>query len=126
MYLEVAKFMAYEIPAETMTKIDDAHALSATVVRNTWQFGEGFVTGQGDTNAGLAGAVSSDLTVVGDVRDIAAEGTKMLAGEEYSELILGFPSSASASPRRRLRPAAAASSPRPASRSSKPPSAPTV
>lgn len=90
MYLEVAKFMAYEIPAATMTKMDDAHALSATVVRNTWQFGEGFVTGQGDTNAGLAGAVSSDLTVVGDVRDIAAEGTKMLTGQDYSELILGL------------------------------------
>lgn len=90
MYLEVAKFMSYEIPPETMAKLDDAHALSATVVRNTWAFGEGFVTGQGDTNAGLAGAVSSDLTVVGDVRDIAAEGTKMLAGEEYSELILGL------------------------------------
>ncbi|MCE9523306.1 MAG: hypothetical protein K8S25_12860 [Alphaproteobacteria bacterium] len=90
MYLEVGKFMNYEMPAETMAKMDDAHALSATVVRNTWQFGEGFVTGQSDSNAGLAGAVSSDLTVVGDVRDIAAEGTKFLTGQEYSELILGL------------------------------------
>ena len=90
MYLEVGKFMNYDMPRETMTKMDDAHALSATVVRNTWQFGEGFVTGQGESNAGLAGAVSSDLTVVGDVRDIAAEGTKYLMGQEYSELILGL------------------------------------
>jgi hypothetical protein len=59
-------------------------------VRNTWEFGEGFATGQADTNAGLAGAVASDLTVVGDVRDIAAEGTKMLKNEPYSELILGL------------------------------------
>ena len=90
MYLEVAKFMNYEIPRETMAKMDDAHALSATVVRNSWQFGEGFVTGQADSNAGLAGAVTSDLTVVGDVRDIAGEGTKMLAGQEYSDLVLGL------------------------------------
>lgn len=90
MYREVAEFMGYELPEETMAKLDDAHALSATVVRNTWQFGTGFVTGQADSNAGLAGAVSSDLTVIGDVRDIAAEGTKMVAGQEYSELILGL------------------------------------
>ncbi|MBL9098853.1 MAG: hypothetical protein JNK07_18115 [Alphaproteobacteria bacterium] len=90
MYFEIARFMNYEMPPETMTKLADAHALSATVVRNTWQFGEGFATGQADTNAGLAGAVASDLTVVGDVRDIASEGTKLLRGEPYSELILGL------------------------------------
>jgi hypothetical protein len=90
MYFEIAKFMNYEMPAETMAKMDDAHALSATVVRNTWQFGEGFVTGQAESNAGLAGAVTSDLTVVGDVRDIAGEGGKMMAGQEYSDLVLGL------------------------------------
>lgn len=90
MYVEVARFMNYELPLETLKKLEDAHALSATVVRNTWEFGEGFATGHGDTNASLAGAVASDLTVVGDVRDIAAEGTKMLKGEPYSELILGL------------------------------------
>lgn len=90
LYFEIAKFMNYRLPPETQTKLDDAHTLSATVVRNTWEFGEGFATGEGDTNAGIAGAVSSDLTVVGDVRDIAAEGGKMLAGAEYSELILGL------------------------------------
>lgn len=90
MYFEIANFMNYDLPPETMAKIDDAHALSATVARNTWQFGEGFATGQADTNAGLAGAVASDLTVVGDVRDIASEGSKYLKGEPYSELILGL------------------------------------
>jgi hypothetical protein len=90
MYLEIARFMKYDLPPETLTKLDDAHALSATVVRNTWQFGEGFATGEADTNAGLAGAVASDLTVVGDVRDIAGEGGKMLQGEPHSDLILGL------------------------------------
>ena len=90
MYVEIAKFLDFEIPPSTITKISDAHELSATVVRNTLQFGEGFVTGKGDSNAGLAGAVTSDLTVIGDLRDIATEGTKFLAGQEYSELILGL------------------------------------
>ena len=90
MYLEVSKFLDYQTPESTIAKLNDSHGLSATVVRNTYQFGEGFVTGQGDTNAGLAGAVTSDLTVIGDLRDIATEGTKLLAGQEYSELILGL------------------------------------
>ena len=50
----------------------------------------GFVTGEGDTLAGLGGAITSDLTVYGDIRDIVVEGGKMIAGEEYSELILGL------------------------------------
>lgn len=90
MYVEIARFMKYDLPEETLAKLDEAHALSATVVRNSWEFGEGFATGEADTNAGLAGAVASDLTVVGDLRDIAGEGTKMLKGEPYSELILGL------------------------------------
>ncbi len=90
MYLEVAHFLDFDVPQTTISKLADAHELSATVVRNTYQFSEGFVTGKGDSNAGLAGAVTSDLTVIGDLRDIATEGTKMLADQEYSELVLGL------------------------------------
>ncbi len=50
----------------------------------------GFATGKADSLAGLGGAVTSDLTVYGDLRDITVEGGKALAGEEYSEFILGL------------------------------------
>ena len=90
MYADIGKFMNYAIPPDTLRRLDEAHSMTATVVRNTWDFGTGFVTGQGDSTAGLAGAVTSDLTVVGDVRDIAAEGGKWLAGKDYNELIVGL------------------------------------
>jgi hypothetical protein len=90
MYADIGKYMNYEIPADTLRRLDEAHSMSATVVRNTWEFGTGFVTGEGDSTAGLAGAVTSDLTVIGDVRDIATEGGKWLAGEDYNELIVGL------------------------------------
>jgi len=90
MYADIGKFMNYQIPADTERRLDEAHSMSATVVRNTWEFGTGFVTGQGDSTAGLAGAVTSDLTVIGDVRDIATEGGKWLAGQDYNELIVGL------------------------------------
>ena len=50
----------------------------------------GFVTGQGDSLAGLGGAITSDLTVYGDLRDLTLEGGRMLAGEDYSPFILGL------------------------------------
>jgi hypothetical protein len=90
MYVEIARFLDYQLRESTLVRLRDAHELSATVVRNTYQFGEGFVTGTGESTAGLAGAVTSDLTVIGDLRDIALEGGRMIAGEEYSELILGL------------------------------------
>ena len=90
MYADIGKYMNYEIPADTLRRLDEAHSMSATVVRNTWEFGTGFVTGEGDTTAGLAGAVTSDLTVIGDVRDIATEGGKWLAGQPYNELVVGL------------------------------------
>lgn len=90
MYADIGRYMNYEIPADTQRRLEEAHSMSATVVRNTWEFGTGFVTGEGDSTAGLAGAVTSDLTVVGDVRDIASEGGKWLAGQEYNELVVGL------------------------------------
>ena len=60
------------------------------MTRNTKDFAGGFVTGAGTSTAGLAGAVTSDFTVVGDVRDIGIEGSKMVAGEDYSKLVLGL------------------------------------
>jgi hypothetical protein len=90
MYLEIATFLDYQLPESTLMRVKEAHELSATVIRNTKQFGEGFVTGSGESTAGIAGAVTSDLTVIGDLRDIALEGGRMLAGQPYSELILGL------------------------------------
>ena len=90
MYVEIAAFLDYQLPEVTLMRVKEAHELSATVIRNTKQFGEGFVTGSGESTAGIAGAVTSDLTVIGDLRDIALEGGRMLAGEPYSELILGL------------------------------------
>jgi hypothetical protein len=91
MYAELASWMGRSLTPETQKKLDAANSTAATVVRNAGQFASGFVTGEGGTSmAGLAGAVTSDVTVVGDVRDIANEGSKMVHGKDYSELVLGL------------------------------------
>lgn len=70
-----------------------AYAVKARDDSLETQFGDyvsGFLRGSADSIAGLAGAVTSDLTVYGDVRDIVVEGGKMIAGEAYSEFILSL------------------------------------
>lgn len=90
MYAEVTQYMDRQLSPATQARLDAALSTAATIARNTGQFATGFVTGQGTSVAGLAGAVTSDLTVVGDVRDIGTEGTKLVSGQDYSELILGL------------------------------------
>lgn len=78
------------VAPETERALAAETALASTLLRNAGDFLGAFVTGRATTGAGLAGAVASDLTVVGDVRDIASEGGKALVGAEYSELLLGL------------------------------------
>ncbi len=87
-YAETAAFAGYQLPEELLAELDDAHGLMTSVWRETGSFATGFVTGETDDLASLGGSVASDLTVVGDVRDIATEGGAMVAGEPYDELIL--------------------------------------
>ena len=90
MYAGMATYIGTELTPEAKAELDKARSLPARVTRNTGSFFEGFVYGEGNDTASFIGAVTSDLTVIGDVRDISQEGTKMLRGEDYSQLILGL------------------------------------
>lgn len=90
MYAELATEHQRPIRTDLVARIAKENEALPTAQRNAMDFGAGFFTGQGNTVAGLAGAVTSDLTVVGDVRDIIKEGSLKLAGEPYDELMLGL------------------------------------
>jgi len=90
MYSEIAEFAGFPLPKETADALYRAGGITATIGRTGSQLASGFFTGEATSIAGLTGAVASDLTVIGDVRDISREGPKMVAGEPYSELILGL------------------------------------
>ena len=89
MYLEISRennfplaFSVYEqqlIEQDTQVK---------RIVNNTSNFIDGFLKGDGSNIAGIAGAVSADFTVIGDVRDLKKETSKYLDGNEVNELIV--------------------------------------
>ncbi len=86
LFLDIARKLAGGLEAAAL-------ALEAREDSLETQFADylaGFVSGEGETLAGLGGAITSDLTVYGDIRDIVVEGGKMIAGEDYSAFILGL------------------------------------
>lgn len=90
MYAEIADYIDVPLDTETQARLEAENAFSRRAARNTGSFVTGFVTGKGDDTPAFMGAMASDLTVVGDVRDIGSEGSKLVRGEEYSQMILGL------------------------------------
>ena len=90
MYRDIADYMNMPLDPDTQARLASEESLPATLLRSTGGFFSGFVTGEGEDTASMAGAITSDLTVVGDVRDIGSEGGKMIRGEDYSQFILGL------------------------------------
>ncbi|MEM6847461.1 MAG: hypothetical protein AAF580_05215 [Pseudomonadota bacterium] len=88
MYAHLANDLNKPIAPALQQELEDAQAPLATFLRNAGDFAGAYITGNADSSAGLAGAIVSDLTVVGDVRDIITEGGKAAVGEDYSRFLL--------------------------------------
>ena len=53
-------------------------------------FADGFISGGRESGAALTGAISADVTGFGDLRDLANEGRKLVAGEPPDHLTVGL------------------------------------
>lgn len=90
LYAGVADYAAIPLSDETRAQMEEAGSTFNQLRRGGGSFFEGFVYGRGSDTVSFMGALTSDLTVVGDVRDIAGEGEKLVRGEDYSQLVLGL------------------------------------
>jgi len=90
MYEEIAAYIDVPLNPDTKIRLEREKGSAQTTLRSAGSFLDGFITGQGSDTASFAGALTSDLTVVGDVRDIGIEGSKLVMGQDYSRLILGL------------------------------------
>ena len=59
-------------------------------MRRIGDVGQGALTGTGDSVEALAGAVTADLFVFGDVRDLVIQGGRRLRGEDTDEVIVAL------------------------------------
>ncbi len=91
MYLDIAKAHGYHINYKKYNSLirqrdTDFNRLKTRVT----DFAEGFINGEGSNLSGIAGSVTADFTVVGDVRDLHKEYTKYQQGKPVNELIVAL------------------------------------
>ncbi len=89
-YIEVADLIGAPIDPALRARWGEETSGWRAAARTTRRAAKGFVTGEGEDPVGVAAALASDLTVVGDVRDLAGQASRMLKGEAVDELTLGL------------------------------------
>ena len=73
-------------------KVQAGTAEAGTIRHKARKFARGFITGEPDDIAALAGTTVGDLFVFGDIRDAVREGTRLATGQKADELVLGLAS----------------------------------
>ena len=89
MYLSLASTFGYAVPAAEFEA--ELHRLESplnTARRTVDDFTAGFLNGNASSGAGVAGALTSDFTVVGDARDLWEQYQLYAKDEPVNELIV--------------------------------------
>jgi hypothetical protein len=89
-FLELARERGVPVDPALAEKVELANAATATAARSLQNFARGLISGEPDDMSSLAGTALGDLFVFGDVRDAVREGSRLAAGEQADELILGL------------------------------------
>jgi hypothetical protein len=89
-FLDLARERNLPIDPALAEKVERANAGIATAARTLGSFARGLVVGEAADISGLAGTAVGDLFVLGDVRDALREGTRLAAGRDGDELVLGL------------------------------------
>jgi hypothetical protein len=91
-FVDLAADRQVALDPALLARVDAAAAEASSMRHRVKSFASGFITGQPDDGASLAGTVTGDLFVFGDIRDAAREGGRWAKGEEPDKLILGLAS----------------------------------
>jgi hypothetical protein len=89
-FLALARERDLPVEPALADRVERANARMATAARSFGHFARGLVVGEAEDISGLAGTAVGDLFVLGDVRDALREGTRLAAGRDGDELVLGL------------------------------------
>jgi hypothetical protein len=87
---ELADLLGIAVDPALRGRYDEKLRWLPTLMRSASAGTQGFVTGEGEGTAGAVGAVISDLTVVGDLRDTTAQAGHYLNDEPVDETVLAL------------------------------------
>lgn len=88
MYLALADTFGYQLSGDYEAQLAALENPLNSTLRQTGRFIDGFLDGEADSGAGVAGAITADFTVVGDVRDLKEQYDLYAQGQDVSELIV--------------------------------------
>jgi hypothetical protein len=89
-FVDLARERDVPVDPALVEKVALANAGVATAKRSLGSFARGLIIGEAEDVSGFAGTAVGDLLVLGDVRDVVREGTRLAAGGEADELVLGL------------------------------------
>jgi hypothetical protein len=89
-FAALAEQRGIAVPDDLKARLVQAQSPGMRSSRAAGNFGRGFLTGETDDVAGLAGAATGDLIGWGDVRDLAREGWHALSGQDVNRLLVGM------------------------------------
>lgn len=88
MYINIGKQHGYGLYYEQyQQQLREQDTNGRRIKDNVGNFVGGFISGKGSSGAGVAGAITADFTVVGDVRDLHTEYTHYQKKEPVDELV---------------------------------------
>jgi len=89
-YSKLANRFGVELNSTTKKLIEKENTTSKKIVRNIESFTKGFLSGKANNGVGVAGSITSDFTLYGDLRDIYKEGNRYLDNKPYDKYILAL------------------------------------
>jgi hypothetical protein len=89
-FVELSKARGIALDPAQVAKVDAAVAKANSTQASVESFAQGLVTGEPNDAVGLAGTITGDLFVFGDIRDAVREGGRWVKGEEVDTLVLGL------------------------------------
>ncbi len=88
-YTKLADRFGIELKKSTKDLVAGESTTVKKLTRGVKNFVSGFVSGEAESGVEVAGAITSDFTLYGDLRDISKEGRKFIEDRPYDKLILG-------------------------------------
>jgi len=89
-FIALAGQQGLAVPPALLARYRAETTPTAETMRAARAFYEGARDGESASGAGLAGVIASDLTGIGDVRDLIHEGQKAQRGEETNNVTVGL------------------------------------
>jgi hypothetical protein len=89
-FVELSKARDVPLDPAQVEKVDAAVAKANSTQATVESFAQGLVTGEPNDAVGLAGTITGDLFVFGDIRDAVREGGRWIKGEKVDTLVLGL------------------------------------